>query len=157
MNEPVIKQLEEFKEGDFIRGKFAVRTKETPREYKNKPGKYFFLGVGDKTGMISLKYWGGADETSLMGLYNTLDVGDVIEVTGEVTMDKYENVLTLSLDQGAHVLRKCKEDEFEARDFLPVSEKDIKDLFQMRTFEHFWRAFFRMMIFQGHLRRHQLQ
>ena len=39
MNQPVIKQLEDFKEGDFIRGKFAVRSKETPREYKNKPGK----------------------------------------------------------------------------------------------------------------------
>lgn len=130
MNQPLIKQLEDFKEGDFIRGKFAVRTKETPREYKNKPGKYFFLGVGDRTGMISLKYWGGADETVLMGLYNTLDVGDVIEVTGEVAMDKYEHVLTLSLDEGAHVLRKCKEDEYEPKDFLPVSEKDLDGMME---------------------------
>jgi 3'-5' exoribonuclease len=130
MNQAVIKQLAEFKEGDFIRGKFAVRSKETPREYKNKPGKYFFLGVGDRTGMISLKYWGGADETTLVGLYNTLDVGDVIEVTGEVAMDKYENVLTLSLDEGAHVLRKCNEDEFEPKDFLPTSEKDLDGMME---------------------------
>jgi hypothetical protein len=46
MSDPKIKSLEEIIEGDFIKGKFAVRTKETPREYKNKSGKYFFLNVG---------------------------------------------------------------------------------------------------------------
>ena len=128
MNQPEIKQVQEFKEGDHIRGKFAVRTKETPREYKNKPGKYFFLGVGDKTGDISLKYWGGADDTHVIELYNTLSVGDVIEVMGEVAMDKFDNVLTISMDEGLHALRKCGEDEYEPRDFLPLTERDIDDM-----------------------------
>ncbi|UCE73337.1 MAG: HD domain-containing protein [Methanomassiliicoccales archaeon] len=130
MNQPIIKQLEDFKEGDYIRGKFAVRNKETPREYKNKPGRYFFLGVGDKTGEISLKYWGGPEDKSLMALYNSLEVGDVIEVTGEVAMDKYDNVLTLSMDEGIHVLRKCSEDEYEPKDFLPLSDRNLDDMME---------------------------
>jgi 3'-5' exoribonuclease len=130
MSDPKIKQLEEIIEGDFIKGKFAVRTKETPREYKNKSGKYFFLSVGDKTGQISLKYWGGPEDRALMELYNSISVGDVIEVTGEVAMDKYENVLTLSLDEGAHIIRVCEKEEYKPEDFLPVSERNIDDMME---------------------------
>lgn len=130
MSDPQTKLLEEIIEGDYIKGKFAVRAKETPREYKNKPGKYFFLNVGDKTGQISLKYWGGPEDRALMDLYNSISVGDVIEVTGEVAMDKYENVLTLSLDEGAHTLRKCEKEEYKPEDFLPVSERNLDDMME---------------------------
>ena len=130
MNQPVKKQIQDFREGDYIRGMFAVRSKETPREYKNKPGKYFFLGVGDKTGEISLKYWGGADDKALTQLYNNLQVGDVIEVMGEVAMDKFDNVLTLSLDEGLHPLRKCGEEEYKPEDYLPQSERDLEDMME---------------------------
>jgi 3'-5' exoribonuclease len=130
MNQPVKKQIQDFREGDYIRGMFAVRSKETPREYKNKSGKYFFLGVGDKTGDISLKYWGGPDDKALTQLYNNLQVGDVIEVMGEVAMDKYDNVLTLSLDEGLHPLRKCGEGEYKSEDYLPQSERDQEDMME---------------------------
>jgi 3'-5' exoribonuclease len=130
MNQPVKKQIQDFREGDYIRGMFAVRSKETPREYKNKPGKYFFLGVGDKTGEISLKYWGGPDDKGLIHLYNNLQVGDVIEVMGEVAMDKFDNVLTLSLDEGLHPLRKCGEEEYKPEDYLPQSERDLEDMME---------------------------
>jgi 3'-5' exoribonuclease len=80
--------------------------------------------------MISLKYWGGPDDKPLMDLYNSLSVGDVIEVTGEVAMDRYENVLTLSLDEGAHVLRRCEEEEYNPEDFLPVSERNLDDMME---------------------------
>lgn len=128
MDQPVKKQIQDFREGDHIRGKFAVRNKETPREYKNKPGKYFFLGVGDMTGDISLKYWGGADDKALVSLYNSLEVGDVIEITGDVAMDRYDNVLTISMDEGLHPLRKCGEDEYKPEEFLPRSERDPEDM-----------------------------
>jgi 3'-5' exoribonuclease len=130
MNQPIKKQIQDFIEGDYIRGMFAVRNKETPREYKNKPGKYFFLGVGDKTGEISLKYWGGPDEKTLIQLYNNLQVGDVIEVMGEVAMDKYDNVLVISMDEGLHPLRKCGEEEYKSEDYLPTSERNMEDMME---------------------------
>ncbi|UCG70670.1 MAG: HD domain-containing protein, partial [Thermoplasmata archaeon] len=130
MNQPTKKQIEEFKEGDYIRGMFAVRNKETPREYKNKSGKYFFMGVGDMTGEISLKYWGGPDDRALTDLYNSLAVGDVIEVVGEVAMDKYDNVLTISMDEGVHPFRKCAEDEYKPEEFLPKSERNTEDMME---------------------------
>jgi 3'-5' exoribonuclease len=130
MNKPEKKQIENFREGDHIIGKFAVRTKETPSEYKNKPGKYFFLGVGDKTGEISLKYWGGADESSLLETYNSLQVGDVIEIIGDVAMDKFDNALTINMDQGLHALRKCGSDEYKSEDFLPITDRNIEDMME---------------------------
>lgn len=130
MNQPIKKQIQDFREGDYIRAMFAVRSKETPREYKNKSGKYFFLGVGDKTGEISLKYWGGPDDKALMSLYNSLQVGDVIEVMGEVAMDKYDNVLTISMDEGVHPLRKCGEGEYKPEDFLLRSERNLEDMME---------------------------
>ncbi len=130
MNQPIKKQIQDFREGDYIRGMFALRNKETPREYKNKSGKYFFLGVGDKTGEISLKYWGGPDDKPLTSLYNTLSVGDVIEVMGEVAMDRYDNVLIISMDEGTHPLRKCGEGEFQPEDYLPQSERNIEDMME---------------------------
>ncbi len=128
MNQPEKKQVTDFRESDFIMGKFAVRTKETPRDYKNKPGKYFFLGVGDKTGDISLKYWGGPDSKGLVEQYNTLQVGDVIEITGEVAMDRFDNVLTISMDEGLHALRKCGEDEYKPDAFLLTTDRNIEDM-----------------------------
>ena len=41
MNQPIKKQIQDFREGDYIRGMFALRNKETPREYKNKSGGKF--------------------------------------------------------------------------------------------------------------------
>ncbi|UCF07859.1 MAG: HD domain-containing protein [Thermoplasmata archaeon] len=130
MDQPIQKHVQEFKEGDFIRGKFAVRSKDTPKEYRNKPGKYFFLGIGDKTGDISLKYWGRADERPVEELYNSLSVGDVIELMGQVEVDKFDNMLSVSVDEGLHPVRKCGEDEFDAREFLPVAERDIGDMME---------------------------
>jgi 3'-5' exoribonuclease len=128
MQQPLSKHVKDIQEGDQIRGKFAVRTKESPREYKNKPGKYFFLNVGDLTGNIPLKYWGGSDEKEVMKLYNMIQVGDVIELTGNAELDRYDGKLTLSLEEGSHVMRKCEDDEFKSEDFLLKTDKDIEDM-----------------------------
>jgi 3'-5' exoribonuclease len=130
MDQPTIKKIQEFREGDFVRGKFAVRTKETPKEYRNKPGRYFFLGIGDKTGDISLKFWGRADEKPVTALYNSLSVGDVIEIMGNVEMDKFDNTLTISMDEGTHPFRKCAENEYDPKEFLPISERDIEGMME---------------------------
>jgi len=130
MEQPTIKKIQDFREGDFIRGKFAVRTKETPKEYRNKPGKYFFLGIGDKTGEISLKFWGRADEEPVTSLYNSLSVGDVIEIMGNVEMDRFDNTLTISMDEGTHPFRKCGENEYDPKEFLPTSERDIEEMME---------------------------
>ncbi len=125
MQQPELKQIKEIKEGDLIRGKFAVRTKESPREYKNKQGKYFFLSIGDQTGNIPLKYWGGPDEKDVMRLYNMIQVGDVVELTANAEIDRYDGKLTVSLEEGIHIMRKCNEDEYNPEEFLPKTDKDI--------------------------------
>jgi 3'-5' exoribonuclease len=128
MKEFIEKQVQDFKEGDNIKGKFAVRTKDTPRDYKNKQGKYFFLNVGDKTGNISLKYWGGPDEGNTMQLYNSLNVGDVIEIKGDVAMDRFDNILTINCEEGQHRINKCAEGEYDPEGFLPSSMRDIEGM-----------------------------
>ena len=59
---PGMVRVKDLKEGTEVRGFFAVRWKDLPRNYKNKAGRYFFIRIGDSSGDVNLKYWGGEDE-----------------------------------------------------------------------------------------------
>ncbi len=120
--------IKELQEGRRVHGKFAIRTKETPREYKRKEGMYFFMTVGNKTGDIPLRYWGGADPEALRKLYSTLEVGDVIEVTGDIEYDRFSEQLVISVNEGIHTLRKCTPDEYNIEDFIPTTTKNLRHL-----------------------------
>lgn len=124
------KAISDMREGDSVTGKFAIRDKETPKEYRNKAGKYFFLRVGDKTGNMVLKYWGGEDPARVMELYNGLAVGDVIEAAAEVAVDRFDGKLTMTMEEGLHTMRKCGAGEYSPADFLPVTQKDVNAMIE---------------------------
>jgi 3'-5' exoribonuclease len=120
--------VKELKEGLEIKGCYAVRSKQTPRAYRSKPGKYFFIDLSDKTGSIPGKYWGGADEEQALELYNSISVGDVVEITGSVGIDPFDERLVITMNEGVHSLRKCDPSEYDFRDFLPTSKRDLDKL-----------------------------
>lgn len=113
-------------QGDKIEGTFAVRAKDPPREYKNKEGRYFFLTVGDKTGDIQLKFWGGSSPEKTLALYNSISVGDVIRLTGEVAEDRFEDRLVISMDEESHAIRVIEPGEVSGEMFLPTTDKDME-------------------------------
>lgn len=121
-------EIGNLKEGESVRGKFAIRDKEPPKEYKTKPGRYFFMYVGNKTGDIYMKYWGGADERKTLSLYNGLNIGDVIEITGDVLYDRFDKQLVIAINEDTHMLRKCNEDEYSIEDFIPKTKKNVEEM-----------------------------
>ena len=129
-NRPTKQTVKELREGVVVKGKFAIRSKETPREYKSREGRYFFLTVGDLTGNIPVKYWGGLDAKNTIELYNTLSVGDVVELTGTAAMDKFENRLVITMNEDSDRLRKCDESEYNIDEFLPVTKRDMGEMME---------------------------
>ena len=124
------RMIRDFRDGETIQGKFAVRTKESPRDYRSKPGRYFFLGIGDRTGTIQLKFWGGGDAVRVMDIYNAISIGDVVEVTGDVEVDRFDSTLILSLNEDVHEIRVCSDEEVTLEDFIPRSERNLDEMLQ---------------------------
>jgi len=102
---------------------YAIRLKGSLTKYKGKPGMWFSLIVGDKTGEMPLKYWGKTlDKTKK--LYDSLKTGDVIHILG--TVKEYQGQLEINVDESIQELTKQK--EYVIEDFLPHTEKDPKHL-----------------------------
>ncbi|MFP4608377.1 MAG: 3'-5' exoribonuclease YhaM family protein [Candidatus Natronoplasma sp.] len=118
--------VEELVEGDEISEMFAIKEKTPPKEYAK--GWYFRLMVGDKTGKIPLVYWGGSEERAVRRLYDTLKVGDVIEVRGVVSSYKGEEQISIN-EKELHGLERVKKDEYDAEEYIPSTKKDIDDMF----------------------------
>ena len=113
MKKTFIKELET---GKSIKSQFVVaeKTKE-----KAKTGRvYITVKLADKTGRISGKIWNNAEDK-----YSLFDKGDVVFVEG--TTSTYKGVLEIHIDS----IRRCKDGEFDASDFLPVTDKDRKQMF----------------------------
>ena len=70
--------IENLREGDIVNDFFAVKIKKPQRTYRR--GVFFeFIGT-DKTGEISIKYWGGDNKDRIKRLYDSFSVGDVVQI-----------------------------------------------------------------------------
>ena len=119
--------VEKLDEGDLVNDFFAVKSKQPPRDYKN--GTWFNVVVSDKTGQISLKFWGGENKEHVKKLYNSFKVGDVIHIkNGKVEI--YEDKPQISLNEKKGYIKKINVDEFDVVDFLPsLGTKKINELY----------------------------
>ncbi len=104
------------KEGDTIRSIYLCKGKRSAETRNGKP--YDNLILQDKTGTLDGKVW---DPNS--GGIADYDEMDFIEVFGEVV--SYNNMLQLNIKQ----LRKCYEDEYDAADYMPTSEKNVGGMY----------------------------
>ena len=104
------------REGDTIRSIYLCKTK---RSAETRNGKaYDNLILQDKTGTLDGKVW---DPNS--GGIADYDEKDFIEVFGEVV--SYNGALQLNIKQ----LRKPFEDEYNAADYMPTTEKSIAGMY----------------------------
>ncbi len=121
--------IENLREGDAVNDFFAVKLKKAQRPYKR--GMFFEFLAADKTGEISVKYWGGDNKDRVKRLYESFNTGDVVQVrTGMV--ENYEDRLQLSVNENTGGVRKCAPNEYDVTDFLPaLSEERIKELYDI--------------------------
>lgn len=111
-----MKFLKDLKEGDRISDIYLCKHKQAAVTKNGKP--YETVILQDKTGTLDAKLW----EPNSAGIED-FDILDYIEVNGEVT--SFNGALQASLKR----VRKAGEGEYEPSDYLPVSKKNIDEMY----------------------------
>lgn len=115
--EEAMRYIESFHEGDKINDIYLCKYKQAATAKNGK--MYENVILQDKTGTIDAKIWdpnsSGIEEFEAM---------DYVFVTGDVTC--FQGTLQMSIKRA----RKADETEYVAADYLPVSEKDIDQMFE---------------------------
>lgn len=112
-----MKYIETFREGERVSDIYLCKYKQSALTKNGKP--YENLILQDKTGTIDTKIW----DPNSQGIED-FEALDYIEIMGEVV--NFQGVLQLTIKRA----RKVNEGEFDPKDFLPVSSKDIDQMYQ---------------------------
>ena len=115
-----MKFIADLKEGERVADIYLCKSLNHAITKNGKP--YDSVLLQDKTGTIDAKVW----EPNSPGIGN-YDVLDYIEVHGEVTC--FNGMLQVSVKR----IRLCQEGEYTPSDYLPVSEKNIDEMYRNLT------------------------
>ena len=111
-----MRYIDTFREGDKINDIYLCKYKQSATAKNGK--MYENVVLQDKTGTIDAKIWdpnsAGIDE---------FDAMDYVFITGDVT--NFQGTLQMSIKRA----RKADESEYIASDYLPVSEKNIDEMY----------------------------
>ena len=110
-----MKYIDSFKEGEGINDIYLVKSKKSDITKTGKP--YDKLVLADKTGSIDAMIW----DPNSSGI-DDFDVLDYICVNAVV--NNYQGANQLNIKR----VRKCSDGEYDPADYLPVSERDIDDM-----------------------------
>ena len=111
-----MKYIETFREGEKIGDIYFCKSKSSAVTKNGKP--YDSVLLQDKTGTIDAKIW---DPNSL-GI-DDFDAMDYVDVVGDVI--NFNGVLQLNVKR----VRKVSEGEYDPKEYLPVSDKDIEEMY----------------------------
>lgn len=112
-----MKYINTLHEGDTIREIYLCKGKRSAETRNGKP--YDNLILQDKTGTLDGKVW----DPNSHGI-SDYDEKDFIDVYGEVI--SYNGNLQLNIKQ----LRVASEDEYNAADYMPTSEKSVDGMYE---------------------------
>lgn len=112
-----MKYIKDIREGDRIFDIYLCKHKQAAVTKNGKP--YESVILQDKTGTIDAKVW--EPNNPGIGDYDALDY---IEVYGEVT--NFQGALQVSVKR----IRVCSEGEYDPAQYLPVSSKDIGQMYE---------------------------
>jgi 3'-5' exoribonuclease len=115
-----MKYIKDLKEGDRLFDIYLCKHKQAAVTKNGKP--YESVVLQDKTGTIDAKVW--EPNNPGIGEYDTLDY---IEVYGDVT--NFQGALQVSVKR----IRVCSEDEYNSSDYLPISSKNIDEMYAELT------------------------
>lgn len=110
-----MKFINELREGERVGEIYLCKQKQAAVTKNGKP--YESLILQDKTGTIDAKIW----DPNSQGI-NDFEVLDYIDVVGDVT--SFAGSLQISVKR----VRRAKEGEYHAADYLPVSENSVDDM-----------------------------
>jgi len=127
MTEKLRKQMciRDMKADEIVSDLFVVKSKRPVQEYAK--GYRFELRIGDASGEMLLKYWGGGDKELIDKIYNSIKEDDVIYVTGRI--GEFQGNLDISINK-EQLIKICSPDEYILSDFILTSERDIEKMFE---------------------------
>ncbi len=111
-----MKFIKEFKDGDRVFDIYLCKHKQSAVTKNGKP--YDNVILQDKTGTIDAKIW----EPNNAGI-DDFDALDYVEVYGDVS--SFQGALQVSIKRA----RVCREGEYNPADYLPVSKKNIGEMY----------------------------
>lgn len=112
-----MKYIETFREGERINGILLCKHKQAAVTKNGKP--YENVILQDKTGMLDAKIW----EPDSQGI-DDFEALDYISVVGDVT--SFQGALQLNVKR----VRKVQPGEYDPKDYLPVSSRDIEEMYE---------------------------
>ncbi|MBO5372226.1 MAG: HD domain-containing protein [Lachnospiraceae bacterium] len=112
-----MKYIETLREGERVSEIYLCKHKQSAVTKNGKP--YENVILQDKTGTLDAKIW----EPDSQGI-DDFDAMDYICVMGDVT--SYQGALQLSIKR----VRKVQEGEYDPKDYLPVSSRDIDEMYE---------------------------
>ena len=115
-----MKYIKDYKDGDRLFDIYLCKHKQAAVTKNGKP--YENVILQDKTGTIDAKVW----EPNNPGI-GEFEVMDYIEVYGDVTI--FNGALQVNVKR----IRRCDEGEYVPSDYLPVSEKNIDEMYKELT------------------------
>lgn len=111
-----MRYIDSLHEGERITSVYMCKQKNTAITKNGKP--YDNVLLQDKTGTLDAKIW----EPNSMGIED-FEALDFIEVQGEVTV--FNGGMQMSIKR----VRKCSEGDYDMKDFLPVSTRDVEEMY----------------------------
>ena len=111
-----MKYIESLREGERINEIYLCKVKQSALTKAGKP--YDSLVLQDKTGTLDAKIW----EPGSVGI-EEFDSLDYINVMGDIT--SFQGNLQLNIKR----VRKVQEGEYEPKDYLPVSTRDVDEMY----------------------------
>ena len=111
-----MKYIETLREGERINEIYLCKAKMSALTKAGKP--YDNVILQDKTGTLDAKIW----DPGSVGI-DEFDALDYVAVTGDIT--SFQGNLQLSIKR----VRKVQEGEYNPKDYLPVSDKDVDEMY----------------------------
>lgn len=111
-----MKYIKDFRDGDRVLDIYLCKHKNSAETKNGKP--YENVILQDKTGTINAKIW----DPNSAGICD-FDALDYIEVYGDVS--SFQGALQISIKR----TRKCDEGEYDPSDYLPVTSKNIEEMY----------------------------
>jgi len=123
--------ISELKTGDRVDSYFSVNYKKPLTDYKY--GAMFEFRVADKSGQITVKYWGGQDKQAVQRLFDSFDREHVVRVKGEVAEYKQALEISISEKNGGSV-SKAPEGEYDLSELIKAYENIDKMKVELLAF-----------------------
>ena len=112
-----MKYIETLHEGERLSGIYLCKYRQSAMTKNGK--SYENVILQDKTGVIDAKIW----DPNSQGIED-FDMLDYIDVVGDVT--SFQGALQVSIKR----VRKAREGEYIEEDYLPVSERNIDEMYE---------------------------